>query len=101
MSTETTEMSLAPSALPRVLGVLAVLLLVSSVTGQIAKLGFGHDYVKGLVPLFDVNAEQNIPTYFSVLLLLTAAFLLGVTAILEARGTRPWWQWAFYHQGFC
>jgi hypothetical protein len=100
MSTETAEISLAPSALPRVLGVLAVLLLVASVTGQIAKLGFGHDYVKGFVPLLNVDAERNIPTYFSVLLLLTAAFLLAVTAVLEARGTRPWRQWALLSTGF-
>lgn len=100
MRTETDEISLAPSAIPRVLGVLAVLLLVASVTGQIAKLGFGHDYVRGFVPLFDVDEERNVPTYFSLLLLLTAAFLLGVTAVLEARGPGPWWPWALLSSGF-
>jgi len=100
MSTETAELSLAPSTWTRVLGFLAVLLLVASVAGQIAKLGFGHDYVKGLVPLFNVDEEENVPTYFSVLLLLTASFLLGITAVLESRGTRPWWPWAFLSFGF-
>ncbi len=100
MSTETSEISLAPSALPRILGGLAVFLVVASVTGQVAKLAFGHDHVKGLVPLFYVDAEQNIPTFFSVLLILIATFLLAVTAVLEARRARPWWQWTFLSFGF-
>ncbi|MEQ1726917.1 MAG: hypothetical protein ABL982_00940 [Vicinamibacterales bacterium] len=100
MNTGTAEIALSPSAVPRVLGVLAVLLVVASVAGQIAKLGFGHDYVMGLVTLFNVDAEQNIPTYFSVLLLLTAAFLLAVTAVVEARANRARWPWALLSSGF-
>lgn len=100
MSSDPTKFSLSPSALPRILGALAILLIVASVTGQTALLAFGHDYVKGLVPLFNVDAEQNIPTYFSVLLLLTVAFLLVVTACIEAKATRAYWQWALLACGF-
>lgn len=100
MSRETGEIPLSPAALRRVLAVLAVLLIVASVVGQIAKLGVEHDSVKRLARLVDVDAEQNIPTYFSVLLLLTAAFLLTVTAVLEARAAHPWWQWGLLALGF-
>lgn len=100
MSAEKVEISLDASVLLRVLGVLVVLLLIASIAGQVATLAFGHDHVKGFVPLFNVDAERNVPTFFSVLLLITAAFLLAVTASIEARKTRPYWQWALLSSGF-
>ena len=46
-----------------IIGILACLDL-----GTIAIRTTGHDHVMGLIPLIDVNEEQNIPTFFSGLL---------------------------------
>lgn len=40
----------------------------------------GNDYMFGLTPLFDLDAEGNIPTLFSTILLLTCAGLLAYVA---------------------
>jgi hypothetical protein len=37
-----------------------------------------HHWLFGLVRLFDLDAEANVPTFFSVLQLAVAAFLLGI-----------------------
>lgn len=44
----------------------------------------GHDTVKGLVPLFHLSLEQNVPTFFSVLLLFLAALMsFGVSRVAK------------------
>ncbi len=43
----------------------------------------GYNYVYGLIPLFNIDTEQNIPTFFSSSLLLFATILLGVIAVLK------------------
>jgi hypothetical protein len=58
--------------------IIACLLVFASIAGQVMKYIFGHPTVHGLVHLFNVSHEQNIPTLFSVILLLTCAGLLGV-----------------------
>ena len=54
----------------------ALLLICADIAGKISTQYFGHNYVGGLVPLFDLNVEGNVPTWFSSMLLLTAAALL-------------------------
>lgn len=100
MSAEPTSISIRPSTLPRILSVLAILLLIASTMGEVSRFVFDHDYVKGLVPLFNVNAELNIPTYLSVLLMLTIAFLLAVIAYVESNMTHSTWQWVLLSIGF-
>jgi hypothetical protein len=68
MSGTNNEISLSPSVVARVLGAVAFLLVVASIGGLIAKFGFGHGSLKGLVRLFDLDGEENIPSYFSLLL---------------------------------
>jgi hypothetical protein len=72
-----------------VLGAVAYLLVLLSIGGQFAKFVLGHAFLTGLAPLFYVDVEHNIPTYFSVWLILCAAFLLTVIASLNrGRGGR-------------
>lgn len=95
------QISLNPSAIARVLGAVAFLLVFASIGGQLARFVFGHNYVKGLVPLFDVDGEQNIPTFFSVLLMFFAALLLAVIALLNGKQTTPHVsKWAILSFGF-
>lgn len=63
---------------------MAVLLVLSFVL-QTVKYETGHDYVLGLVRLFDVDEEANIPSLFSTLLLLSAGLLLGLIAREEKK----------------
>ncbi len=77
------QISLNPSAIARILGAVAFFLLLASIGGQFAKYVLGHDTVYGLVNLFDINREHNIPTFFAALLMLFAALLLAVISLLS------------------
>ena len=65
--------------------IIACLLVFASVAGQVMKYIFGRPTVFGLVHLFNVNHEQNIPTLFSVTLLLACGGLLGFIFYLRRR----------------
>jgi cellulose synthase/poly-beta-1,6-N-acetylglucosamine synthase-like glycosyltransferase len=83
------------------LGAVAYLLVLLSIAGQFAKLMLGHEFLTGLVLLFYFDVEQNIPTYFSVLLILCAALLLAVIAILTGKQRSPHVsKWALLSIGF-
>jgi len=82
-------LSLDPSRIARVLGAITVLLVLAHLGGQFSKLELGHGNLKGLVPLFNLSAEENVPAYFSVLLLLFAALLLAVITALEHQRQMP------------
>lgn len=77
------HIQLNPSSIARVLGAVTFLLVLVSTGGQLTAYWTGHSDVYGLVHLFNVNAEQNIPTFFSTFLLLFAALLLAVITLLE------------------
>ena len=95
------QIRLNPSAVARVLGAVAFLLVLASIGGQLAKYLLGHERGYGLIPLFYVDAEQNIPTVFSVLLLFSAALLLAVITVLKNRQRDPdISRWAVLAAGF-
>lgn len=83
------QISPNPLAIARILGAVAFLLVLASIGGQLLKFLLGHDYVQGLVSLFDLSSEGNIPTFFSELLMLFAALLLAVIAILNGKNKTP------------
>lgn len=73
----------------RLLGAVAFLLVLLSAGGQFLKFALGDAYLKGFVPLFYVDQEHNIPTYFSVFLILIAAVLLAVVATMNRKQQTP------------
>ncbi len=77
------QISVKPSRIARVLGLVAFLLVLASTGGQLTAYLTGHPTIFGLVTLFYVDAEQNIPTFFSTFLLLFAALLLAVITVLK------------------
>ncbi|MBK8181953.1 MAG: hypothetical protein IPK63_03150 [Candidatus Competibacteraceae bacterium] len=89
MNIEISEISLNPSKIARLLGFMAFFLVLASLGGQLSRFMLGYDYLKGLVPLFNVNNERNIPTFFSVLLMIFAALLLAVIFILNRKRKVP------------
>ena len=64
----------------------AVLLIVigsvafANVVGVFFRYVLGHPRVLGLVPLFDMDTEGNVPTFIAALMLMFAAVLLFITA---------------------
>lgn len=74
----------------RVLGTTAVLLVLASIAGQLTKYLTGHDTVYGLIHLFDIDGENNIPSYFSASLLLLAALLLTTISVLKLKSRTPY-----------
>jgi len=78
------ELRLSRSAVLRLLTVVACLLFLASTIGQLVKYGTGRSSLYGLIPLFYIDHEGNVPSFFAAVLLLIAALLLGVIAKLKA-----------------
>lgn len=96
-----TPISLNPGLIARTLGVMAFLLVIVSTAGQLISYITGDDRLYGFVSLFNVDAEHNIPTFFTVFLLLSAALLLSVITILERnRRASHVLHWAILSFGF-
>ncbi len=65
---------------------IALLLIIASIAGQFSVFILDHPRSLGLPPVFFLEDEYNIPTYYSSFLLGLAAFLLGVIAFSEEKG---------------
>jgi hypothetical protein len=89
------EVSLNRHTIIRVLNATIFFLLLASITGQLTKYVLGHDHALGFVRLFYVDAEGNIPTFFSAMLLLFASLLLAFITVLK-RSSRDSYR---YHWG--
>lgn len=72
-----------PDAVTKVLATLAAALVLAGVLGQLSRFLLDHDHVFGLVPLFHLDEEGNVPAVFSVGLMLAAAALLARIAWLK------------------
>ncbi len=95
------QISLNPFSIARVLGAVAFLLVLANIVGVLMTYMNGHDRFYGLAGLFYVDNEQNIPTFFSVFLLLFAALLLLVITVLERnRNASHVLHWAILSFGF-
>lgn len=63
------NVSLNPERVARILGSILAILMLGHGVALLMTYGFDHDYVFGLVPLFNIAMEHNIPTLFATLLL--------------------------------
>jgi hypothetical protein len=88
------ELHLDPARIGLSLLAVAILLIVAHVAGAVSSHVFHHDYVFGLVATFDLNVENNVPTFFSAFNLVTSALLLAVVAS-QSRAERysAHWRW--------
>jgi len=82
------QISIHPFSVARLLGVVAFFLVFVSIGGQLAKFFLGFSVSKHL-RLFDLSLEMNIPTFFSILLLISASLLLAVVAALNCKQKNP------------
>lgn len=89
------KVRISAPAVARGLLALVILLQLASAAGQLARHGFGHGRLLGFVPAFHVDAEANVPAWYSSMSLLLCALLLGLIALGErARGGRRAAHWA-------
>lgn len=56
------------------------LLTCAHIAVQILRFATGHDVMFGVIPMFDMNRESNIPTLYSAQALFLASLLLYFTA---------------------
>ena len=85
-----------PATVTRTLLLTEFLLILLSLGGQLIRYGSDYDSLLGLVDKFYVDNENNIPTYFSGLLLLFGGFLLGLIALMKQDTRDPFrvhWKW--------
>lgn len=68
-------------------------LLCANLAGVLSKYFFGHDYVFGLIPLFDLNTEKNIPTAYATLQLIFSSALLAFIGINEKAVRKNYFYW--------
>ncbi len=96
-----TPLAWTPASISRSL-FLAMAAILAASTGIRAVVHLtGHDYILGLVPLLYVDKESNIPTLFSVGLLLADALALAIVASLEkSRGSKWTLAWQGLSVGF-
>ncbi len=73
----------APKRVATLLLVVVLCLALAGVAGQISKYFLGHDTVLGLVNVFQLDWEHNIPTWFSSSMLLVCGLLLGMVAFTK------------------
>ncbi len=64
------------------IGSIALLVLLGTL-GEVARLGFGFNTVLGLIRLFGLGQEANVPTWFSSASFLIAALLAAVIALVK------------------
>lgn len=67
----------------RSLGYVIVSLVLLCVIAQCLRFVGGHPMALGFVPQFAMGLESNVPTFFSTMLLLSAAALLGVITLAK------------------
>lgn len=85
--------NLSPKEILKINLYLILFLLFANIMGIISKYYFGHDSVYGLVPLFNFNAEKNIPTFYSSFALLFASILLSLIAFKRKNIKLPYISW--------
>lgn len=97
----TNQISMNPFLVARFLGALTCLVILASVAALVISYATGHSPYHGFAVLFYVDAERNIPSFFSTLLLLFAALLLTVITVLARNsGASHVPHWAILSLGF-
>jgi hypothetical protein len=79
------KLIIRPSAIAQILAAIAALLVIASTAGHLTRYFTHHGRIFGLIDLFSLDGERNIPTLYSTFLLLFAALLLGFIAVIKAK----------------
>lgn len=97
------QISLIPISIARLLLLAALVLIFASTVSQEMDFFTGHSvgiYSK-LVKIFSTDIELNVPSFFSMLIMIFAALLLAFITILKRNQKAPYvWHWAILSLGF-
>ena len=88
------QIDLSPAGYARFIGYAIAVLLVANCAALFVQHGLDHPEVWGLVPLFHFDREQNLPTFFSALMLLSSGGLLLVCAVKANAAGEKYLPWA-------
>lgn len=88
MTGATTAIRIDPSRVVFALTTVAALLLMAHLGLLLITATTGHDRIFGLVRLFDLNSEDNVPSFFSGTLFLLNAVLVWLVSRLPAPAHR-------------
>lgn len=90
-----------PSTTARVLVTIAGILVFLGVGASLMMYVGHHNYVYGLVPMFHLNLEGNVPAFFSAMLLFLSSLLLAIIASVErSSGSLAPSRWTILAGGF-
>jgi hypothetical protein len=88
------EILLEPKKVTRFFGGIVLLLLLAHLAAQFSIYVLGYDNIFGLIPMFSLNAEENIPALYSTISLLFCSGLLALIAygrkLADGRYARHW-----------
>ena len=89
------ELRIEPRRTALLLFACATLLIATHFAMMFSRYVLGHGRLLGLVDSFNVNVENNVPTFFSAFLLLSCAVTLAVVARMPANSAsdRRHWGW--------
>lgn len=89
------DIETSPKAALQILLSIIAFLVIASVAGTIARFGFDQTSVFGLIALFDLHSERNIPTLFSSIQLVLASLLLFCIGRQHRSLREPFAAWIF------
>ena len=90
-----------PKTVLRFLMMTAAALIALGIAVQLVKHGESNPFSSRFARLFSLNGERNVPTLFSVFLLLLAASLLAFIATLKKKSHDPYaLKWTVLSAGF-
>lgn len=84
-----------PESVVRILFIVAVILAAAGLFGQFSTYFLGDGHLGGFVPLFNLDREMNIPTWFSSMLFLFSAILMwkaGDREVPHGLAFRKYWK---------
>jgi len=86
------KIDLPPTRVGQILAAVIAFLVLAYAAGLVSTHAFGHDNLKGLIPLFDLGEERTVPAFASsVLFLLGSIGFVFVSVTEEARPHRRRW----------
>jgi hypothetical protein len=89
------EIFLEPKKVTRFFGTIVILLTLAHLAAQFSIYVLGYDNIFGLIPMFSLNAEENIPALYATFSLLFCSVLLAIIATGKKRtGGGFFWHWA-------
>jgi hypothetical protein len=76
---------ITPKRIIKVLARVVLYLTLASIAGEISKFFLRHDVLYGVIPLFSLRMELNIPTWYQSFTLLLCSIVAGAIAFVKKK----------------